>query len=274
MQRPILSRRQLILGAGTVSLLAGVDAFGLEPRWLRVTEHDVPVAKLPKTLDGYRIAQVTEAHLRNIGLVEQAIIREIRQRDVALVVLTGDMIDNPFRLPVLEEFCEGLRDNRRTVLATLGNWENWARIPLEFLRTKYRACRVNLVVNQSALVDSAVVVIATDDSTGGTVRVNEAISGRSVAAASLFLTHSPELLDRLPETLGQFDLALAGHTHGGQGRIGTFAPLRPPGSGRFVSGWYDVPIGRAYVSCGTGTSIVPARFACRPELPIFTLRQG
>ena len=242
MQRRILSRRQLILGAGATTLLAGVDAFCLEPRWLRVTEHDVPVAKLPRNLDGYRMAQVTDAHLRNIGLVEEAIIGEIRRQNVGLVVLTGDMIDNPFRLPVLEEFCEGLRDNRRTVLATLGNWENWARIPLEFLRTKYRACRVNLVVNQSALVDSAVVVIATDDSTGGTVRVNEAISGRSVAAASFFLMHSPELLDRLPETLGQFDLALAGHTHGGQGRIGTLAPLRPPGSGRFVQAGTTSPL--------------------------------
>jgi predicted MPP superfamily phosphohydrolase len=51
-------------------------------------------------------------------------------------------------------------------------------------------------------------------------------------------------------------------------------PFRPPGSGRFVSGWYDVPIGRAYVSRGTGLSVVPARFGCRPELPVFTLRQG
>jgi predicted MPP superfamily phosphohydrolase len=35
-----------------------------------------------------------------------------------------------------------------------------------------------------------------------------------------------------------------------------------------------VPLGRAYVSRGTGTSIAPARFACRPELPVFTLRRG
>jgi predicted MPP superfamily phosphohydrolase len=51
-------------------------------------------------------------------------------------------------------------------------------------------------------------------------------------------------------------------------------PFLPTGSGRFVAGWYDFRGGRAYVSRGTGTSIAPARFTCRPELPIYTLRQG
>ena len=70
-------------------------------------------------------------------------------------------------------------------------------------------------------------------------------------------------------------LNLAGHTHGGQVRFGAgLVPFVPPGSGRFVSGWYDTPAGRAYVSRGTGTSILPVRFTCRPELPVFRLRQG
>jgi hypothetical protein len=68
---------------------------------------------------------------------------------------------------------------------------------------------------------------------------------------------------------------LAGHAHGGQIRLGSsLVPFLPPGSGRFVSGWYHLPMGAVYVSRGTGTSIVPARFACRPELPIYRLREA
>jgi hypothetical protein len=274
MKRTILSRRQLLLGGGAAILLAAVDAFGIEPRWLRVTEHDVPVAGLPKILDGYRIAQVTDAHLRQIGVVEETIVREIGQRDVALVLLTGDMIDDPLRLHVLEEFCHDLQSSGRTVLAMLGNWEHWSRVPLSFLRNTYQSQKVNLLINESVLVDSAVCVAATDDSTAGTVSLDRTTRDCTAAAVSLFVTHSPELLDRIPERFGHYHLSLAGHTHGGQGRIGSFAPLCPPGSGRFISGWYQIPIGKAYVSCGTGMSIIPARFACRPELPIFTLRQG
>jgi uncharacterized protein len=274
MKQAMLSRRQLLLGAGATTLLAVVDAFGIEPRWLRVTEHDVPVAKLPKILDGYRIAQVTDAHLKHIGLVEEAIIREIGQRDVALVLLTGDMIDDPPHLRVLEEFCHSLQSSGRTVLATLGNWEHWARIPLSLLLRIYQSQKVNLLINESVSVGSAIYIAATDDSTGGTVLLDRIAGGFPAAEVSLFLTHSPELLDRIPKAVGHFDLSLAGHTHGGQGRIGSFAPFLPPGSGRFLSGWYRVPIGRAYVCCGTGTTAIPARFSCRPELPIFTLRQG
>lgn len=204
----------------------------------------------------------------------RAILREIRARDVSLVVLTGDVIDAVKYLPVTLEFCQHLQGNERTVLATLGNWEHWGQFPLEFLRQKYLDLKVNLLVNQSVLVDSAIFVAGTDDWTGGNVSIRDALRDRANSPISLFLTHSPELLDRLPVSIGKFDLALAGHTHGGQGRLGAVAPFRPPGSGRFISGWYDVPIARLYVSRGTGTSVIPARFACRPELPIFTLRQG
>jgi predicted MPP superfamily phosphohydrolase len=264
----------LLIGGGVAAVIAALDGFCIEPRWLRITEYDVPVMRLPKLLDGYRIAQITDAHLKHIGLVEEAILREIESRNVQLVVLTGDIIDNPARIGVLEEFCRNLQGTRRTILATLGNWEHLSHVPIEVLKRKYFDQSINLLINGSELVDSSIRVAAADDLIGGDVRLDRALKGNAAAAVNLFLTHSPELLDRIPATAGPFDLALAGHTHGGQCRIGSFAPVRPPGSGRFVSGWYDIPIGRAYVSCGTGTSMIPIRIACRPELPIFTLRQG
>jgi predicted MPP superfamily phosphohydrolase len=62
---------------------------------------------------------------------------------------------------------------------------------------------------------------------------------------------------------------LAGHTHGGQIRPFGWAPFRPRGSGRYVSGWYRNPEPPMYVSRGLGTSIVRARHRSVPELPVF-----
>jgi uncharacterized protein len=274
MKRSAISRRQLLLGCGGAAILATVDMFGIEPRWLHITEHDVPVPKLPTILEGYRIAQVSDAHLRHVGTVEEAIAREIKQRDVSLVLLTGDIIDNDLSLKILDQFCRILQGRGRTVLATLGNWEHWAGVSIPDLRKVYESRNVHLLINESVSVGTAVYVAATDDSLSGTVQLDKTIAKYTGAAASLFLTHSPEVLDYLPRKTPHFDLALAGHTHGGQGRIGSFVPFLPPGSGRFVSGWYKVSIGRAYVSCGTGMTAIPARFDCRPELPIFTLRKA
>jgi|WetSurMetagenome_2_1015567.scaffolds.fasta_scaffold29878_4 uncharacterized protein len=269
----VFSRRNFLFGSGALAAIAAVDAFGIEPNWLRVSEHDVPVANLPKMLDGYKIAQISDAHLRRLGPVEETIIREIRNRNVGLVLLTGDMIDNPARLPVLSEFCANLQGKQRTILAILGNWEHWANIPLAGLQDTYRSHGIKLLVNESQLIDSAIVVAAADDATNGNFSLSRTMRGYSPASVGLFLTHSPLILDRIPAAVGRFDLTLAGHTHGGQCRLGSFVPVLPPGCGRFVSGWYKIPTGRAYISSGTGTSVIPARFACRPELPIFSLRQ-
>jgi uncharacterized protein len=184
------------------------------------------------------------------------------------------MVDSSAALPLLTEFCFELARGGRSLIATLGNWEHWSRTPLVDIEAAYELAGAELLVNDSRLVQSALRVVGTDDSTGGKVRFEEALCQRESGPASLFLTHSPELLDRVPPTAGAFDLALAGHTHGGQVRVGPFAPALPPGSGRFVAGWYEVPTGSAYVSRGTGLSVLPVRFGARPELPIFTLRQG
>ncbi len=269
-----ITRRNFVFGAGAAALAVVADAACVEPRWLHITQHDVPVAGLPRALDGYRIAQITDAHLRQIGTVEERILREIVHRDAALVVLTGDTIDQSSSRGVFEEFCRNLGGSRRAVVATLGNWEHHVRLRIESLRDIYRAHGIRLLINETASFDGAVRVAATDDAIGGRVVLDPSMSPSAAAPVNIFLTHSPALLDRVPGRFGRFDLTLAGHTHGGQGRVGPFAPVRPPGSGRFVSGWYQVPVGRAYVSRGTGMSIVSARFACRPELPIFTLRQG
>jgi predicted MPP superfamily phosphohydrolase len=259
--------------AAAASGCAAADAFALEPSWLEITRHDVAVPGLPRHLDGFAIAQVTDAHLTGLGRVEETIARAVRAENVQLVALTGDIIDADRRIPLAEAFCSALRGEGRTVVATLGNWEHWGGVSLEALRAGYARGGARLLVNEFQVLSAGVQLCATDDDTGGDVQLRNAIG--SGGDAKVLLTHSPGFLDALPRQAGPFALTLAGHTHGGQIRLGAgLVPFVPPGSGRFVSGWYDLPIGRAYVSRGTGTSLLPARFSCRPELPLYRLRQG
>lgn len=256
-------------------MLAGgvLDAVVIEPNWLEVTTHAVSVPKLPRGLDGFTIAQVTDAHLQAIGAVEESIADALRAHNVQLLVLTGDIIDSGARLDVLQDFCRGLRTPGMTMIATVGNWEHWGRVAVAELAAAYQRANARLLVNDATILPDGVKVFATDDSTGGTPELGSLDSAGG--DARVLLTHSPELLDRIDPGARGFGLALAGHTHGGQVRLGSaVVPFLPGGSGRFVAGWYDLPGCRAYVSRGTGTSIAPVRFTCRPELPIFTLRQG
>ena len=260
--------------AGTVAAACAVDAFLVEPNWLDVTRHAVGVPRMLRGLHGYTIAQVTDAHLTSVGRTERAIIETIQANEVQLVVLTGDIIDSAEHFGVLKDFCAALRKSGVELVATLGNWEHWGAVPLDQLKRLYSDFGVKLLVNDSFVSREGVSVAATDDGTAGRPRFSVMEEGLK-AEARILLTHSPALWDSLPDSTPRHALAVAGHTHGGQVRVTESAvPVRPPGSGRFVSGWYDTSAGRSYVSRGTGTSIVPARFSCRPELPLFTLQQG
>jgi predicted MPP superfamily phosphohydrolase len=81
--------------------------------------------------------------------------------------------------------------------------------------------------------------------------------------------HAPGFFDQVA---GRVPLTLAGHTHGGQVRF-PLVPVfwLPRGSGRYLEGWYGADDSRMYVSRGIGTSTLPIRFLCRPELAIITV---
>lgn len=258
---------RLLLGGGAVAV--GGYATALEPAWIEVTEHDLPVPGLPRALDGYRVAQLTDVHLSALGRVHDRIFAALRARPVQLVVITGDAVDRESALPVLTELCHGLSSNGCAMLATLGNWEHWGAVPREALKRAYARGGARLLGDESIGLDAGVAVIATDDSCSGNADAATALSAVPRADLRIFLSHAPGIFDELPRGMPPFHLGLAGHTHGGQICALGGAVWVPPGSGRFRAGMYATANGPLYVSRGVGTSVVPARLTCRPELPIF-----
>ena len=68
---------------------------------------------------------------------------------------------------------------------------------------------------------------------------------------------------------------LCGHTHGGQiclpgGLALTFNSSAPRFTG---AGPWSYDLMQAYTSMGTGSSVVPARFNCPPEITLHQLRK-
>ncbi len=273
--RRIDRRRLLRLGACCAAGLAGLDAALIEPRWLEVTERDIPVPGLPASLRGLVIAQLSDLHLSSLGALHDRVAAEIRARDPALCVITGDAVEAKAALAPLQELCRSLAAPGREVLATIGNWEHWGEVPIADLRAAYARTGARLLANESMALPSGLAVTATDDACSGHADVGTALRDPARGAARLFLTHAPGLFDELPPGAPRFDLGLAGHTHGGQVTILGAATLWvPPGSGRFRAGAYDTAHGPVYVSRGVGTSVLPVRFTCRPELPFFRLVAG
>lgn len=81
--------------------------------------------------------------------------------------------------------------------------------------------------------------------------------------------HSPTFYNQIKSNI---DLGFAGHTHGGQVRLPFIGALvLPPGSDNYDAGWFGEGKSKMYVNRGIGTSVLPARFRCRPELSVFEI---
>jgi hypothetical protein len=78
----------------------------------------------------------------------------------------------------------------------------------------------------------------------------------------------------LPSSAG-VALVLAGHTHGGQVRLPWLGALEKNISGGpFIAGRYDIGGTMLYISRGLGTSYLPVRFDCPPEVVVLTAPDG
>lgn len=270
-----ITRRRFLAATAALGGAALADASAIEPYWLEVSRHDVPVAGLPAALDGMRIAQIADVHLPGTPDAARRAAAAIERERPDVVVLTGDIIEDAIWLPALTEFASSVR-GRLGTFAVLGNWEHKAGITPAIARAAYEKAGVTFLFNESAAAlrrGATLRLIGFDDPVVGAPDPARALAGRAPADVDLWLIHGPAYVDTLPRSTPIPAMILSGHTHGGQIRLPGVTLYTPPGSGRYVSGWYRDGLAPMYVSRGIGTATIRMRFFCRPELPIFTLRR-
>ena len=85
----------------------------------------------------------------------------------------------------------------------------------------------------------------------------------------ILLAHEPDIFVQVPDRVA---LTLAGHTHGGQVRLGPFVPVVPSQYGsRFAYGCVHEQGRDLVVSGGLGCSGFPVRFGMPPEITVVDL---
>lgn len=272
-----VSRRQFLAGLGTAGAAIAADAFGFEAHRVLVSRHDVRVLGLPAALDGLRIAQVTDVHFPGNQHAARIALEHLHRERADIVLLTGDMTESAEAMTQVRDFAAEARGSLATV-ALLGNWEYHAGVESGIARESYRQAGVDLLVNRTKTIEvggASLSLVGLDDAVKGHPNVVKARQDAVAGATEIWLIHSPVFAENAPAGVAARPIMLlAGHTHGGQIRIPLLPPVKPIGAGRFLEGWYYDSFAPLYVSRGIGTTAIPARFRCPPELPIFTLRAG
>jgi len=288
---PKMNRRRFLAALGATGAAAATYGFGVEPRRLEVTRHQIGTrsAATPQPLV---LAQITDLHIHRVGREHRAIAAHLAEIRPHAILLTGDSVEDARDLPVLDEFLS-LLDPHTPKYAIMGNWEHWGGADPDRMRAVYARHGGRLLLNETVVHTHAgrrLALTGLDDPRGGMPDLRRALHAAAPADARLLLAHSPAYRDRLnadaadavvagtrvargvADEAARFVAMLSGHTHGGQVAPFGVALILPPGSGRYARGWFrdagQVPL---FVSRGIGESMLPVRLGSVPELAVHTV---
>ena len=246
----------------------------------RVVEVSTPIEGLPASLEGLRIAHLSDLHLGPTlrrAFCEEVVARTNRARP-DLVVITGDLVDGyPERIGHYTEPLDGLEATHGVYYVT-GNHEYYWEGP-RWVAYLQRERRLQVLLNEHRTFEhrgQPVVVAGVTDHSAGRLApghredARAALRGAPAGAFRLFLAHQPLSVHAADEQ--GFDLFLAGHTHGGQyypwnAVVGKVHP--------FSAGLYRRPgKGTVFISQGTGYWGPPMRIGTENEIPLLVLRRA
>ncbi|MCX2971486.1 MULTISPECIES: metallophosphoesterase [Streptomyces] len=254
-----------VVAAGTVGY-GTYSVLGIGPRLKRVT---VPLAKLPRSAHGYRIAVVSDIHLGPILGRDhsQRIVDIINRAGVDAVAVVGDLVDGS--VDDLGTHAEPLArlSSRDGAYFVTGNHEYFSghREWVEHVRELGLRPLENERVELPGF-DLAGVNDVAGEEYGDGPDYDAALGDRDPARASVLLAHQPVLIH--DSVAHGVDLQLSGHTHGGQLWPGNYlAGLANP----TLAGLERYEDTQLYVTRGAGAWGPPVRVGAEPDITVVEL---
>lgn len=273
--------RRLLLGTLAGLLLAGVGLVVHDTAFTRLHQVDFVSEKVSPDR-GLRVLQITDFHsLARTAQVDQ-VIRLAERAEPDVVAITGDLVTTTDAdYGQVERLFAGLARTHRNIFLVWGNHDHWNATHTGTTRLHELVVQYGIVLlnNTSLPLDGpwgSLEVIGTDDYFSSDGDLAAGLTGTRPAAFRLVLTHSPEAI---PDLRGSaVDLAICGHTHGGQLRLPGIGAITVPGQGwwpQYDKGWFhlDDPAGGPsvplHIDSGVGTTGPPIRVFNQSQLTLY-----
>lgn len=238
---------------------------------IKVRHNHVGLRGLPSAFDGFTLLHLSDLHVDMNPAAMHRLVELLHEIDYDICVLTGDYRGKTHG--PIEETLDGMAQIRThlkdEVYAVLGNHDTIRMVPgLEDMG-------IRLLLNESASIErggAGIHLVGIDDAHYFRVdNIEKAASDIHHEDISILLSHTPEIFRQA--AYADFDLLLAGHTHGGQiclpgGIPVTLDSILPRHMG---SGTWRYHRMAGYTSTGVGSSVVPVRFNCPPEITLHHL---
>jgi len=229
---------------------------------------------LPTAFQGFTMLQLSDLHVDMNAEAMERVESLVRNLHYDVCVLTGDFRGNTFG--PFEATLRGMARIRNAlqgpVYGVLGNHDTIAMVPgLEDMG-------IRMLLNERAVIERGTECIhlaGVDDAHFYQIdNIEKAAAGIPHNEFSILISHTPEIYKHAAHA--GFAALISGHTHGGQICLPGGIPLtldsklpRHMGSGAWR--YHDM---FGYTSVGAGSSVVPVRFNCPPEITLHHFRSA
>ncbi|NUR46893.1 MAG: metallophosphoesterase [Hamadaea sp.] len=269
--RRLFVARTVAITAGVVA--AGTVGFGVTQALGRpvLKRRQIALAKLPRAMDGYRVALVSDIHLGPLAGRKhtERIVEIINGLDADIVTVVGDLVDGT--VAQLGDDAAPLRmvRSKHGAYFVTGNheyysgYEEWIQEVTELGLKPLRNERVALPGGLDLAGVNDVTGAGFDDGPD----FAKALDGRDPAKPVVLLAHQPiQVHDAAKHGV---DLQLSGHTHGGQmAPFNLAVKLQQP----VVSDYDTIDGTQIYVTNGAGFWGPPVRVGAPPDITLVELR--
>lgn len=242
----------------------------------KIVINRVEIDRLPKAFNGLRILHLSDLHLDAFEGMGAHVGRLCSTLNCDIALITGDYRFHTHGnyYPVFREIeaLTKLLDCRYGCYGILGNHDFLEFVP------KLEAHGIRILLNESVTLTKdgeQFCVVGLDDAHFyGLHDYGTGFSNVPEAAMRILMIHSPETLEDAFNY--RTDFVVCGHTHGGQFCLPGNIPLWLNAScaRKYCRGKWNYRGMPGYTSNGTGSSGLPLRFNCPPEIVVHYLVRG
>lgn len=246
-----------------------VWVFLIEPNLL-VTKN---VVVKNEALKGVKIAIAGDFHLakHDENRIKKA-VKLLNETNSDLILLVGDYVNGISEIQTLsfDKITSNLSrlKSKNGVYAVIGNHDIW--LGQDKVKSALSKANIDILDNENRKINingTMITLAGTNDFTEDKADLVKTL--KNAKKPIILMTHNPDIFPFVPKDV---DITISGHTHGGQIVLPFFGALVvPSGYGnRYASGFVVEDDRTIFITKGIGTSILPIRFNCTPEIVVIT----
>lgn len=251
----------------------------IEPSLLDIHKKVITSNNIPSSFNDFKIVQFSDTHIGFHYTLEQFndLVTTINKLKPDLIVFTGDLVDKPDKYHWNDKLIQSLRalQANHGKFWIYGNHDHGG-YGTNIVKNTMDQSEFKLLKNDHTVIkinSERFILAGIDDVMLGKPDLNLTLKNANPDLFTILLAHEPDYAD----TTRQYpvDIQLSGHSHGGQVRFPFLGHLYTPAyAEKYVQGEYvfDDDQLTLYVNRGIGTTRLPYRFLCKPEIHEFTLK--